>query len=120
MSDLGKNTWFIADGYMSDTVKGEFVSHEAVCVLNLSGETAHIDLTLYFEDCEPLRGFHATCDHERTHHIRLDKQVNDDGISIPREVPYAILVESDTPIVVQCSRLDVSQPEYALMTTIAY
>ena len=33
--------------------------------------------------------------------------------------PY-VLVESDRPIVVQCSRLDVSQPEYALMTTIAY
>ena len=42
------------------------------------------------------------------------------GQTIPREVPYAILVESDRPIVVQCSRLDVSQPEYALMTTIAY
>ena len=120
MRDIGKNTWLIPDGYMSDTAKGTLVSHESVCVLNLSGDTAHIDLTLYFEDREPLRGFHATCDHERTHHIRLDKQVNDDGISIPREVPYAILVESDTPIVVQCSRLDVTQPEYALMTTIAY
>ena len=51
----GKKTWFIADGYMSDTVKGEFVSHEAVCVLNLSGETAHIDLTLYFERSEERR-----------------------------------------------------------------
>ena len=120
MSNLGKTTWFIPDGYMSDTVKGEFVSHEAVCVLNLSGETAHIDLTLYFEDCEPLRGFHATCDHERTHHIRLDKLKNPAGEEIPRDVPYAMLVESSTPIVVQYSRLDTAQAEMALMTTIAY
>ena len=120
MRDIGKNTWLIPDGYMSDTAKGTLVSHESVCVLNLSGDTAHIDLTLYFEDREPLRGFHATCGHERTHHIRLDKQVNDEGKTIPRNKPYAILVESDRPIVVQCSRLDVSQPEYALMTTIAY
>ncbi len=117
---LGKTTWLIPDGYMSDTTQGEFVSHEAVCVLNLSGKIAHITLTLYFEDAEPLRGFHATCEHERTNHIRLDKQVNDEGKTIPRCKPYAILVESDQPIVVQCSRLDVSQPEYALMTTIAY
>lgn len=117
---LGKNTWLIADGYMSDTVKGDFVSHEAVCVLNLSGETAHINITLYFENAEPLRGIHATCDNERTNHIRLDKIVTDEGKQIPRNTPYAILVESDQPIVVQCSRLDVSQPEYALMTTIAY
>ncbi len=46
--------------------------------------------------------------------------VNDEGKRIPRNKPYAILVQSDRPIVVQCSRLDVSQPEYALMTTIAY
>ena len=116
----GKKTWFIADGYMSDTVKGEFVSHEAVCVLNLSGETAHVSITIYFEDAEPLRGFTATCEHERTNHIRLDKAINDKGQTIPRNKPYAILVESDRPIVAQCSRLDVSQPEYALMTTIAY
>ena len=120
MSNLGKNTWFIADGYMSDTVKGEFVSHEAVCVLNLSGETAHVSITVFFEDAEPLRGFTAVCEHERTNHIRLDKAINDKGQTIPRNKPYALLVESDRPIVAQCSRLDVSQPEYALMTTIAY
>ncbi len=120
MTDMGKKVWLIADGYMSDTTKGEFVSHEAVCVLNLSGETAHIDITLYFEDDEPLRGIHAECAHERTNHIRLDKAVSAEGKTIPRNKPYAILVESDQPIVVQCSRLDVSQPEYALMTTIAY
>jgi len=116
----GKNIWVIPDGYMSDTKKGEYVSHEAVCVLNVSGETAHIDLTIYFEDDEPIRGLHAACENDRTNHIRLDKIVNDEGKPIPRNKPYAILVEGDRPIVVQCSRLDVSQPEYALMTTIGY
>ena len=94
---LGKTTWMIADGYMSDTVKGEFVSHEAVCVLNLSGATAHIDLTLFFEDCEPLTGLHAVCEDRRTNHIRLDRMVNDEGKRIPRNKPYAILVQSDRP-----------------------
>lgn len=117
---IGKTRWLIPDGYMSDTEKGDFVSHEAVCVLNLSGEAAHISLTLYFEDRAPMRGFHATCEHERTHHIRLDKLKNDAGEAIPRRIPYAVEVESDRPIVVQASRLDVSQAEYALMTTIAY
>ena len=117
---LGKKTWLIGDGYMSNTECGGFVSHESICVLNLSGEEAHITLTVYFEDAEPMRGLHATCAHERSNHIRLDKQVNDEGQTIPRNTPYAVLVESDQPIVVQISRLDVSQPEYALMTTIAY
>lgn len=110
----------IADGYMSDTVKGEFVSHEAICVLNVSGKDANINITLYFEDAEPMRGIKAVCKNDRTNHIRLDKVVTEDGNKIPRNTPYAVLVESDQPIVVQSSRLDVSQPEYALMTTIAY
>ena len=116
----GKNVWLVPDGYMSDTEKGGLVSHEAMCVLNLSGKDASIDITLYFEDSEPMRGIHAVCRHERANHIRLDKVVTEDGRKIPQNTPYAVLVESDRPVVVQASRLDVSQPEYALMTTIAY
>ena len=116
----GKNVWMVADGYMSDSSKGEFVSHEAICVLNLSGEDANINITLYFEAAEPMKEIHAVFKNERTNHIRLDKIVTDDGRKIPKNTPYAVLVESDRPVVVQSSRLDVSQPEYALMTTIAY
>ena len=96
------------------------VSHEAICVLNLSGKDANIDITLYFEDREPMNGIHAVCRHERANHIRLDRVVTEDGRKIPKNTPYAVLVESDRPVVVQASRLDVSQPEYALMTTMAY
>ena len=117
---LGKQVWMIPDGYMSDTAKGDLVSHEAICVLNLSGEDANIKLTVYFENDEPLGNFTAVCKNERTNHIRLDKIISADGTRIPKNTPYAVLVESDRPVVVQASRLDVTRPEYALMTTIAY
>jgi len=57
---------------------------------------------------------------QRKNHIRLDKIVNTDGLKIPHEVSYAILVESNTPIICQHSRMDVTQKEMAFMTTIAY
>lgn len=116
----GKKTWLIADGFMSDTQTEHYVSHEAVCVLNLSGETAHIALTIYFEDRAPMGGFTAECASQRTHHIRLDRIVNDKGEKIPKETPYAVLVESSVPVVCQHSRMDVSDPQMTLMTTIAY
>ena len=116
----GKKEWVISDGFMNATSSGDFVSHEAVCVLNLSGQTANVAVTIYFEDREPMKGFTAICENDRTNHIRLDKIVNDQGEKIPREVPYAIVVESDVPIVVQHTRMDVSQAEMALMTTLAY
>ena len=120
MTNLGKKQWLIADGYMSDTKNGALVSHEAVCVLNLSDETANINITVYFEDREPLKGFVAECESERTNHIRLDKIENKDAVKIPLEVPYALLIESNVPVVCQHSRMDVTQSEMTLMTTMAY
>lgn len=117
---IGKNTWLIPDGYMNPTANGDFVSHEAVCALNVGDVDAHISISIYFEDRDPMTGFTAECPAKRTNHIRLDKLVNDEGKKIPHGVCYAVLVESDAPIVMQHSRMDVSQPEMALMTTIPY
>lgn len=117
---FGKTLWAVGDGFMSDTQSGGFVSHEAICVLNVSGETANITYEIYFEDREPLKGFCAVCENERTNHIRLDRAVNDKGETIPKDTPYAILIKSNVPIIVQHSRLDVSQPDYSLMTSVAY
>lgn len=116
----GKTEWVIPDGFMSDSKGGNYVSHEAVCVLNLNEKRANVELEIYFEKEEPLLGFTAVCEAKRCNHIRLDKIVNKDGIKIPHEVPYAIYVKSDVPVVVQHSRMDVTQPNMTLMTTIAY
>lgn len=116
----GKCEWLIADGFMSDAKTERYVSHEAVCVLNLNDEAAEIKITVYFEDREPMSGFAAECAARRTNHIRLDKIKNENGESIPKETPYALLIESSVPVLCQHSRLDVSDPEMTLMTTIAY
>ena len=116
----GKKKWIIPDGFMSDSSNDKYVSHEAVCVVNLSKKKAKINITILFEDKSPLKGFTAACESERTNHIRLDKLVNEKNESIPVETPYAIYVESNTPIIVQHSRMDVSLPEMTLMTTMAY
>lgn len=116
----GKKTWVIADGFMSNTATENYVSHEAVCVLNLTEETAKIHITVYFEDRDPMTGFVAECAPQRTHHIRLDRIVSEAGEKIPKEVPYALLIESTVPVVCQHSRMDVSDPNMTLMTTIAY
>ena len=125
MKAYGKTTWMIPDTYLQKKENSRSSdpadrSHEAICVLNTSDNDAHIALTLFFEDREPNTAFTSFCGARRTHHIRLDKIRDKDGNGIPEAVPYAILIESDTPIVVQYSRLDTSAAEMALMTTIAY
>ena len=115
----GKKIWLIPDAFYNSQSIGA-VSHEAVCVLNTSDEDAAIKLTLYFEDRDKMDGYVAACPKERTHHIRMDKLRSTSGAGVPMDVPYAILVESNVEVVVQYSRLDTSQAEMALMTTVAY
>ena len=118
---LGAQVWLVPDCfYPSISSPGHYVSHEAICLLNTAKEDAHINLTLYFEDREPVRSFKTICKAERTNHVRLDLIRDENGNSIPQDVPYAIMVESEVPIVVQYSRLDTTQAEMSLMTTMAH
>ena len=121
MKAYGKKSWLIPDTYLNSISKNENISHESVCVLNTSDTDAQIRLTLYFEDRDKRDDFESFCGAGRTHHIRLDKiRSAKTGEPIPRDVPYAILLESSVPVVVQYTRLDTSAQEMALMTTMAY
>ena len=116
----GSKVWFIPDGYWPEKSNGLFPSHESICVLNPGKEDAHIEVTLYFEDRDKMEGFKAVCKAERTHHIRMDKLKDSKGRSVPAGVPYAMMVESSEDVIVQYSRMDTSQAEMALMSTIAH
>lgn len=121
MNAYGKRTWLVPDCYWPEiTTQGHYVSHEAICVMNTGDAEAHIRITLLFEDREPMENLRATCGAMRTHHIRMDKLRTESGANIPMGVPYAALVESDVPIVAQYSRIDTTQVNETLATTIAY
>lgn len=114
-----KRTWFIPDCYWPEggTLQ-PYVSHESVCVLNPSGQDAQLSFTLYFEDREPMEGFAAVCGAHRTHHVRMDRIVAANGQTVPRAVPYAIIMQSSVPVYVQYSRCDTTQQNMAFMTAI--
>jgi len=116
----GARVWLIPDGHLPVQSSGEQVSHEAICVLNSTGEDAALSLTFYFEDREPIRSTALPVTAERTRHFRLDRPQEIGGVEIPRGVPYAMRVESSVPVSVQYSRLDTSQSALALMTSIAF
>lgn len=116
----GSKAWYIPDGYYPSFSTGKFPSHEAICVLNPTGEDASITITLYFEDRAKMTGFTVVCPAERTRHIRMDQLKNSAGQGVPQGVAYAMMVESDRPVIVQYSRMDTTQAEMALMTTMAY
>lgn len=110
--------WYIPDCYWHSRSHGVFVSHEAVCILNTNSVPAIVDMTLYFENRNKLGGFRVKVPPERTLHVRLDKLVSKDGISVPQDTPYAMVIDCEQNITVQYTRVDTSQPELAIATTI--
>lgn len=120
MKPLGTTTWLIPDGYRPITGAEPYPSHEAICVLNTGDRDAQLRVTVYLENDEPLEGFSLCCGARRTRHFRTSSISSPDGREIPRAVPYAMLVESDVPVVVQYSRMDCTQPAMTLMTTMAH
>ncbi|WP_026702449.1 sensory rhodopsin transducer [Salibacterium aidingense] len=115
----GDTHWIIPDGFIPPESSGSQTSHESICVLNLQQEPAQLKVTIYFEDQEPLEEIEVQVKGKRTSHIKT-ALLEKDGRTIPKSVPYAIEVESDRPVIVQYSRLDSTQPELALMSTMAH
>jgi hypothetical protein len=118
---LGQKRWAIAEGYIPGWSNGpepQFTSHETACLLNASDEEAHVEITVFFSDREPVGPYQLTVPARRTKHVRFNEFK--DPEPIPADTDYASVIESDVPIVVQHTRLDSRQAENALLSTIAY
>src|SRR4051812_31671482 len=118
---IGVKEWVIAEGYIppeSHGPKPEMTSHETVCLLNCSDTDAHVEITVYYSDREPVGPYHVNLPARRTRHVRY----NDlrDPEPIPRGTDFSSIIRSDVPIVAQHTRLDSRQAENALLSTIAY
>lgn len=118
---IGHTCWAIAEGYIPAYSTGsepQFTSHETACLLNTSDQDAHVEITIYFSDQEPIGPYRVTVPARRTKHLRFNDLTEPEPI--PRDTDYASVIESDVPIVVQHTRLDSRQAENALLSTIAY
>ena len=118
---IGRTRWAIAEGWIPGKSHGpapQMTSHETVCILNANDADAHVTITIYFSDREPVGPYSVTVPARRTKHVRFNDLT--DPAPVPRETDYASVIESDVPIVCQHTRLDSRQSENALLTTIAF
>lgn len=121
MGTIGKRVWAIAEGFIPSYGHGaepEFTSHETACILNTNDKDAHVEITVYFPDRDPVGPYKVTVPAKRTRHIRFNNLV--DPEPIPKDSDYSSVIVSNIPVVVQHTRLDSRQAENALTTTIAY
>jgi len=120
MQPIGRKRWSIAEGYIpsqSSFSDRALVSHETACILNAGDQDAHVSITLFFADREPVV-YRVTVSARRTLHLRFNDLK--DPETVPRDTDFSSVFESDVPIIVQHTRLDSRRAEVALMSTTAY
>ena len=93
-------------------------SHETACLLNASDRDAHVEITIYFSDRDPVGPYRLTVPARRTKHLRFNDLK--DPAPVPRGPDYASGIEADVPIVGQHTRLDSRQDANALLSTVAF
>ena len=101
--------WYIPDCFWPVKDQGDYLGHEAISVLNTAEKPITAHMTLYFEDREKLDGFVLEIPAERTIHFHTNELKNQDGQAI----------QCSEPVVVQYTRVDVTQPALAIATTMA-
>ena len=118
---IGRRQWAIPEGYIpgrSHADSRDLVSHDALCFLNAGEQDAHVRLTVFFTDRDPIGPYFITVPARRSKHVRINEL--HDPAPIPTDTEYSTVVESDVPVVVQYTRLDSRQAENALLSTIAF
>jgi hypothetical protein len=121
MDAIGRKRWAIAEGYIpsqSAFADRALISHETACMLNAGDRDAHVAITIFFADREPLGPYRVTVAARRTLHLRFNDL--DDPQPIPRDTDYSTVLESDEAIIVQHTRLDSRHSEVSLLSTTAY
>lgn len=120
-NSFGKKKWFFPDGYLPDPEENPVgPSHESVCILNPSERKATVDVTIYFEDQDPIEDVRLEIGSHRDIHFRLDRFEEYSGVALPTNTPYGLQIISNVNVICQLSRMDTRNDNLSLFTTTGY
>ncbi len=121
MSTIGQTVWVMPGGWIPARGTGrepDFTSRDELWLLNTSDQEAEIELTVYWQDRAPVGPYSLQIEGERVRCVRVNDLIDPEALRL--ETPYALLVRSSVPIVVQVARYDTRQPEQTMSWSLAF
>ena len=118
----GKKQWYIVDGYRPSPMPDPaavYEGHESIMILNPNAEDAHVLISVYFEDRDPVEDIPYLVPAKRIRCFKSHESEVLGGLEIGVGVQYSMQIKSDVGVVVQYGRLDVQQPNMAYMALMA-
>jgi hypothetical protein len=118
---IGKKTWAVSGGFIPFNSTGDepaFTSRDWISILNTTNKEAVINLSIYYDDGDPVHDYEYKIGSQRLKKIRFNDLIN--PLPLPLEKPFGCVIKSSCKVVVQFSRMDTSSGRHAAMGTIAY
>lgn len=103
--NYGKKVWIFPDAELPPVGENEIPGHESVIVTNVCDKTAHIKVSLIYTDRDPV-SFEITVDAMRVRCLRSNNEVDFCNNTANEGEQYAIMLESDVPVVAQYGRAE--------------
>ncbi len=121
MKAIGHTLWTIPGGHIPPRSTGDepaFTSRDEIILLNTGDDLATVEITVFHADREPIGPYRLTVAPRRVRRVRCNDLI--DPEAIPLGLDFAMVLASDTPIVVQFDRVDTSQAALARQSVLAF
>ena len=101
----GKKVWIFPDAELPPVGVNLIPGHESVIITNVSDQVANVKFTLLYTDKEPV-SFVAQVEAMRVRCLRTNEEKDFGAFTAKFDEQYAIMLESDVPIVAQYGRAE--------------
>lgn len=103
--EYGKKVWIFPDAELPPVGNNLIPGHESIIITNTCDQIANIRITLLFTDKEPV-SFPVTVEARRVRCLRTNEEKDFGAFTANFEEQYAIVLESDVPVVAQYGRAE--------------
>jgi len=103
--DYGKKVWIFPDAELPPVGDNEIPGHESVIITNTTDKVAQVRFTLFYVDRDPV-SFEVEVAAKRVRCLRSNNAEDFCGHTANEGEQYAIMLESDQPVVAQYGRAE--------------
>ena len=104
--DYGHRVWIFPDAEMPPKGVNSIPGHESIIVTNTGDDYAHIKITLLYTDSVPVTDIDITVKAKRVRCLRTNETRDFGDYTAEIGKQYAIMLESDVPVVAQYGRAE--------------
>ena len=102
----GKKVWVFPDAELPPVGVNLIPGHESIIITNTGDQDAHITITLLYTDKEPVTVPEIVVGARRVRCLRTNVEADFGPYTAKFEEQYAIVLESDVPVVAQYGRAE--------------